>query len=125
MKKEVPTLVYLLCKSGALIVGSLAEYLIGKRNMMCTDDYDLIVPPEKWHVVSLLIPKTAVINKHGGFRFNDEYNNEIDVWPSSIDEFLRHCKPGLGNKAYIIDYINSKVYTSYLIGTKNEESSRK
>ena len=115
MKKVIPTSVFLLCKSGALIVGGLAEFLLGKRDSC--NDYDLIVPPEKWHIVSLLILPNATINHHGGFRFTDEENNVIDIWPSSIDEYLQHCKPALGKQTYVIDYIRSKVYTSYVIGT--------
>jgi len=115
MKKEIPTSVFLLCKSGALIVGGSAEFLLGMRSHI--NDYDLIVPPEKWHIVSLLISQNAKINHHGGFKFNDEKGNVIDIWPSSIDEYLRHCKPKLGKQTYIVDYINSRAYTSYVIGT--------
>jgi len=122
MKKVIPTSVFLLCKSGALIVGSCAEFLLGMRSECI--DYDLIVPPEKWHIVSLLIESDAGINNHGGFRFMDRMGNEIDIWPSSIDEYLRHCKPALGGQTYVVDYITSRIYTAYMIGTKDGKTTQ-
>lgn len=122
MKKVIPTSVFLLCKSGALLVGSYAMFLLGKADSY--EDFDLIVPPEKWHIVSLQISSNARINHHGGFNYTDEKGNEIDIWPSSIDEHLRHCKPAIGKQTFIVDYINSKVFTSYIAGTKNETTKK-
>lgn len=116
MKKVLPTSVFLLCKAGALIVGSCAKYLL-KKKKACAD-YDLIVPPEKWYVVSLLISSDAIINKHGGFKYVDANNNIIDIWPCSIEQHLIQCKTAMGQQEYVVDYINSKVFTSFIIGTK-------
>jgi len=118
MKKMIPTSVFLLCKTGALIVGGCAKYLLNKKEMC--NDYDLIVPPEKWYIVSLLISTDAKINRHGGFKFEDNDGNNIDIWPCSIEQHLIQCKAAIGNQEYIIDYINSKVFTSFIIGTNNE-----
>lgn len=119
MKKILPTSVFLLCKAGALIVGGFAKHLLNRNEKRC-NDFDLIVPPEKWYIVSLLISKNAKINKHGGFKFKDDDNNIIDIWPCSIEQHLIQCKTAMGQQEYVIDYINSKVFTSFLIGTKNE-----
>jgi hypothetical protein len=123
MKKVIPTSVFLLCKLGAYLVGSYAMFLLGKADSY--EDYDLIVPPEKWHIVSLQISPNARINHHGGFNYTDEKGNEIDIWPCSIDEYLKHCKPAIGKQAYAVDYISSRVFTSFIAGTKNEKAEEK
>lgn len=115
MEKAIPTSVFLLCKSGALIVGGLAKVLLDKKESC--NDYDLIVPPEKWYVVSLLISANAKINRHGGFKFKDTDGITIDIWPCSIEQHLIQCKTAIGQQEYVIDYINSKVFTSFIIGT--------
>jgi hypothetical protein len=76
-------------------------------------DYELIVPPEKWYCVSLLIPANARMNKHGGLRFTDDKGNKIDVWPCSIEQHLRQCQ---GQKPeYVVDIINHKVFSSRIL----------
>ncbi len=105
---KLPTTIAVLCRSGAYIVGSYANCLIGTRKEF--KDYDLIVPPEKWYVVSLLIPKDAKINSYGGWKFTDLDNNNIDIWPSSIEQYLRHYK-GKSKEACVIDYMNNKIFS--------------
>lgn len=112
---KLPALVFVMCKNGAHVVGSAAKFIIGEQNSFT--DFDLIVPPEKWFSVSLLIPKTAKLNSHGGLKF--KYRKyEIDIWPCSIEQHLRQCKPGMGKQEHVLDYINNKVFTAYNIGTK-------
>ena len=106
--KIVPTTVAILCRSGAYIVGGYANYLIGKRKEF--KDYDLIVPPDKWYIVSLLIPKDAKINSYGGWKFIDKEGNNIDIWPSSIEQYLRQYK-GKAKNGCVLDYMNNKIFT--------------
>ena len=123
MKKVLPTSVFLLCKTGALVVGGFAKFLLKKKESC--DDYDLIVPPEKWYIVSLLIPANAKINKHGGFRFTDDIGIEIDIWPCSIEQHLIQCKSAIGQQEYVVDYINSRVFTSFILGTEVNKKEKK
>lgn len=106
--KKLPTKVAVLCKCGAYIVGSYADYLIGKGKTF--KDYDLIVPPNKWFVVALLIPKNAKLNSFGGWKFKDSVGNSIDVWPMSIEVYLRQYTKSK-KQAYVLDYINNKIFT--------------
>ena len=114
-KVEIPTKVFLMFKCGAMAVGGLADRLagVGERGIK---DYDLIVPPDKWYAVSLLIPGSARLNKHGGLKFVDECGNMVDVWPSSVEQYFRHCSNGFRTRMYVIDYINSMVFVSYTVG---------
>lgn len=80
---KTPTIVFLMCKCGANVVGSYAKYLVYGTGR--PKDFDLIVPPEKWCTVSLLIPKNAGLNRHGGLKFKDKDGNIIDVWPCSVE----------------------------------------
>lgn len=110
-KKEIlPRIVYQMCVNGALIVGSYAKHLMGEVDKC--NDYDLIVPHEKWRFVSLLIPQDAKLNKFGGLRFKDEKGNEIDVWQGDLYTYLNECKTKYGGKVYAIDYINNKAFSS-------------
>ncbi len=103
---EVPTSILLLCRQGAYIVGSFAEHL--RDNSLKFNDYDLIVPPPNWCYVAPLIPKNAKLNSYGGIKFTDDKNNSIDIWPSSIEQYLRQYT-GKG-EACVIDYMASKVF---------------
>lgn len=106
--KKLPTTLSILCRCGAYIVGSYANHLINKGGEF--KDYDLIVPPNKWCTVSLLIPKTAKLNNYGGLKFTDSEGNSIDIWPSSIEEYLRQYKGKFG-KGCVLDYMNNKTFT--------------
>jgi len=112
---KLPTIVFLLCKSVAYLVGSFVKYLLCEADSFV--DYDLIVPPEKWHLVSLLIPKDAKMNRHGGLKFRDRHGNEIDIWPCSIGQHLSQCKGTTCGHDYVYDYINNRIFTSFSIGT--------
>ena len=115
MSKTLTGLPFLMCKTGANVVGGYAKFLLGKRKRV--NDIDLIVPPEKWWVVSLLIPKTAWLNKHGGLRFDDEDSGfQVDIWPCSIEQHLRQCSRE--RIECVVDYMNQKVFTSQNIRTR-------
>lgn len=105
---KIPIIISILCRSGAYIVGSYANYLIDKKGGF--KDYDLIVPPDKWYIVSLLIPKTAKLNSYGGLKFIDSEGNSIDIWPSSIEQYLRQYK-SKSKKGRVLDYMNNKIFT--------------
>lgn len=110
MVELLPRVVYQMCVHGGLLVGSQAKKLMGEIKE--SNDYDVLVPYDKWQTVSLLIPKTAVPNNFGGWRFTDSKDNEIDVWPGSLQDYLRDCKTKYGGAVYAIDYIHNIVYSS-------------
>jgi hypothetical protein len=115
-KKQImlPRLVYQMCVHGALIVGSFAKKLAGEN--IKSNDYDLLVPLEKWQTVSLLIPKTAKPNKFGGWRFVDKQSGkEVDVWPSSLEKYLTECKTKYGGDVVAVDFINNRKFASSFI----------
>jgi hypothetical protein len=113
MEKLLPRVVYQMCVHGALIVGSYAKYLMGED--IETNDYDLLVPLDKWQTIALLIPETAKPNKFGGWRFKDEKGGEVDVWPDTLQNYLKNCKTKYGGAVYAIDYIANKAYCSMFI----------
>jgi hypothetical protein len=106
----LPRVVYQMCVHGALIVGSYAKKLVGED--VTTNDYDLLVPLDKWQTIALLIPPTARPNKFGGWRFKVQDHIEIDVWPDTLENYLKNCKTKYGGKVYAVDYINNRVYSS-------------
>ena len=103
--KRPPTDVDLMCRCGALLVGSYASYLVGEAKQF--NDFDLIVPQDKWLAVLAVVPENAEVKltRFGGVHFQDRAGNKIDVWPSSIDHHLRTCKPAL-----VVDWIRQRVY---------------
>lgn len=106
----LPRIVYLMCVHGALIVGSKAKQLMGEE--IESKDYDLLVPLEHWQTIALMIPEDAKPNKFGGWRFRDDKENEIDVWPDTLQNYLQNCKTKYGGAVYAIDYISNRVYSS-------------
>lgn len=106
----LPRVVYQMCVHGGLLVGSAAEVLMGELEN--SNDYDILVPLEKWQTIALLIPENAHPNKFGEWRFLDDKNNKIDVWPGTLQEYLENCKTKYGGFVYAIDYIHNKVYSS-------------
>ncbi len=109
----LPRLVYLMCVHGALIVGSQAKRLMGED--IDGNDYDLLVPLDKWQTIALMIPRDAEPNKFGGWRFTDDKGNEIDVWPDTLQNYLMNCKTKYGGKVYAVDYIHNKAYCAQFI----------
>ena len=110
----LPRIVYQMCVNGALIVGSFAKKLAGEK--IKSHDYDLLVPPEKWQLVAILIPMTAKPNKFGGWRFVDSQSGkEIDVWPSSLEKYLTECKSKYGGEVIAVDFINNRKFASSFI----------
>jgi hypothetical protein len=99
-----------MCVHGALIVGSLAKKMVGEDIEI--DDYDILVPLEKWQTIALMIPETAKPNKFGGWRFKDDKGNEIDVWPDTLENYLRNCKTKYGGNVYAVDFINNRVFSA-------------
>lgn len=107
-KKLLPRVVYQMCVHGAFIVGSQAKRMTGED--LLSNDYDLLVPLEKWQTIALMIPEDARPNKFGGWRFEDEKGNEIDVWPDTLQNYLANCKTKHGGRVVAVDYINNKAY---------------
>lgn len=106
----LPRIVYQMCVHGGLLVGSVAKKIMGEVEE--THDYDVLVPAENWQTIALLIPEDAKPNKFGGWRFEDDKGNEIDVWPGSLHQYLRECKTKYGGAVYAVDYIHNIVYSS-------------
>jgi hypothetical protein len=112
----LPRVVYQMAVHGALIVGSQAKKLCGED--VDAQDYDVLVPLEKWQTVALLIPRSARPNKFGGWRFKTDFKGamvEVDVWPDSLDKYLSQCKTKYGGKVYAVDFINNRAFSSQCI----------
>ena len=113
----LPRVVYQMCVHGALIVGSRAKAMAGHDNVENPNDWDLIVPFDKWQVIALLIPQDAKPNKFGGWRFEVEsfdgdWLEEVDVWPGSLETYLSTCKTKYGGAVCAVDFINNRVFES-------------
>lgn len=128
--KMLPRVVYQMCVHGALMAGSQARKMAGED--VEPNDYDLLVPLEKWQTIALMIPETAKPNKFGGWRFfaheplstgvtfrsggvtftaGTPETVEVDVWPDSVFNYLSNCKASNGEKVCVVDFINNKVYS--------------
>ena len=108
----LPRVVYQMAVHRALLVGSQAKLLMGELDE-APNDYDLLVPLDKWQIIAMLIPEDAKPNKFGGWRFVDDKDNEIDVWPDTLLNYLTNCKTKHGGNVYAIDYVQNKVYSSW------------
>ena len=108
----LPRLVYQMCVNGALICGSYAKKLCGEN--ITTNDFDLLVPYDRWQIISLFIPSNAHLNKFGGWRFTTPDQKaeevEVDIWPSTIEKYLSECKTKYGGRVYVVDYIANRVF---------------
>lgn len=111
----LPAIVYQMCVHGALLAGSLARKIADQDNEGEFNDYDLLVPLEKWQIVALLIPKNSRPNKFGGWRFRLTDGKEVDVWPDTLENYLAKCKTKIGKKVCVIDFIHNKLYSSEII----------
>ena len=113
--KLLPRVVYQMCVHGAYIVGSYGKYLAG-HDVEATNDYDLLVPLDKWQTIALLIPLEGTKpNKFGGWRFETDLNGEmveVDVWPSTLDKYLSECKTKYGGEVVAVDFINNRIFSS-------------
>jgi len=113
-KKLLPRIVYQMCVHGGLIVGSQAKKLAGEDIDGDPNDWDVLVPLEKWQTLSLLIPSDARPNKFGGWRFTVE-GDEIDVWPDSVINYLSNCKSTRGGRVIAMDFINNRIFSSQFV----------
>ena len=110
----LPAVVYQMCVQGALIAGSLAKKMCGDEDIE-PGDYDLLVPLERWQTIALLIPENAKPNKFGGWRFYTDKNEEVDVWPDTVQNYLSKCKTKYGGKVCVVDFINNKAFCSFQV----------
>ena len=101
---------------GAYIVGSQAKRMAGDDIPVDGSDYDVLVPFDKWQAIALLIPDSARPNKFGGWRFSDDKDNEIDVWPGDVTTYLRECKTKHGGAVYVVDYVHNLIMSSRVRG---------
>jgi len=112
----LPRVVYQMCVHGALLAGSAAKKATGEE--IEPNDYDLLVPHEKWQVIALLIPTDAIPNKFGGWRFMTDFENqkvEVDIWPSTLLQYLSECKSKYGEEVVVVDFIRNKKYSSKFV----------
>lgn len=98
--RRLPELVRLLAfAADATIVGSAAKYMVdGVPGTSEPRDWDLIVPYQDWQRVALTLHHSTRmnLNSFGGIHAIWEENgqqHELDVWPSSIEEYLASGKP--------------------------------
>ncbi len=111
MKKKLPSLAYKLCVNGGLIAGSQAKKLVGEK--VKPKDWDILVPPEKWQAVALLIPKSAKLNSFGGWSFEDSHGTPFDVWCDTMQNYLTNCKSTSDGAVVLVDFIHDRVYSAY------------
>ena len=73
------------------------------------------MPLEKWQIVATLIPQDATPNKFGGWRFEDDDGNMIDVWPDSVENYLRNCRIEKGKEVIALDFIHNRLFSSRFV----------
>ena len=109
--ERLPRIVYQMCVHGGLIVGSQAKRLIGEEIGSDPNDWDILVPLDRWQTISMLIPQSASPNKFGGWRFKSKHI-WVDVWPDNVINYLTNCKSTRGGKVIAVDFINNRIYSS-------------
>ena len=98
--RKLPEFIRLLAfAANATIVGSAAKYMAdGIEGEALPRDWDLIVPYQDWQRTALLLHNSTQMNLnsfggiHGRWTDKEGYTHEIDVWPSSIEEYLESNK---------------------------------
>ena len=85
--EPMPEIIRVLCWGfDAWIVGSGATALVGDDTT--TSDYDVIVPPQNWRGAALMLRTHPIIpNYFGGWKLVVTPLH-IDVWPSTLEEFI-------------------------------------
>lgn len=80
LARSIPRFVTSVCANfGAWVVGSAADPANHSPR-----DWDVVVPFSRWNDMAHLIPLSATPNKFGGWKFKDDDENEIDVWPGEV-----------------------------------------
>lgn len=79
-----PKVLALVTNYHAWIVGSAAD-----PDCISPRDYDVLVPYSEWGKASHLIPKDAVKNSFGGWKFKDN-DIEVDVWPGEMGFVMQY-----------------------------------
>ena len=93
-------------------MGSYGKRLAGEE--IESEDFDLLVPHDKWQVIALMIPSTAKVNKFGGWRFETECGKEVDVWPGDLYQYLTECRTKHGGPVVAVDFIQNRIFTSVI-----------
>ncbi len=73
------------------IVGGAVPY-ISCKSEESPKDIDIIVSPNVWREVSLILPKNSILNTLGGMKFIDN-GVSVDVWPDEIGRLLTQSYP--------------------------------
>lgn len=79
---SLPKPVVPFAQMGCWIVGSAADPFNHKPR-----DWDLMVPFHRWNEVAPMIPKDAIPNTFGGWKFTVD-DVEIDIWPEDLSDWL-------------------------------------
>lgn len=75
-----------LCNNhGGLIIGSFTKFLRGEIDN--PKDIDIIIPLSEWQIASNYIPKGAIANSFGGFKFVED-GVTYDVWCADVQDFI-------------------------------------
>lgn len=84
MASKLPDIVLALTHNfDAWIIGSAADPKINNPR-----DIDVVVPHSNWNDAAYLIPKDAIVNSFGGWKFKAENGVEVDVWPGELSWLL-------------------------------------
>jgi hypothetical protein len=112
---NIPVSVYKICRNGGLIVGSAAKKIMNKESGE-PNDWDILVPFDKWKVVAdTFSGLRGRLNAFGGWKFKGLQGESIDVWPGSIEEYLRECNTKYGGEVVAIDIIANKAFCSSVV----------
>ena len=100
LHRLMPQIIKILCWNyDAWIVGSTAVSLIEYKK---PEDWDIIVPPEKWNESALFLSTEDIeANSFGGWKIRDykrDYN--IDVWPDNLNSYFLRCQKAIDCAAY-------------------------
>ena len=88
------------------IVGSAAN---PQKNILQVKDVDVIIPFSEWNKASGLVPKNAVKNVYGGWRYV-ENGITVDVWTDDLNNFMNSNIPEcLWQPRYNIRYKKVKI----------------
>ncbi len=97
----LPHSVWKIISSYGWLVGSGAEYLIGKKGLTDCNDWDIIVELHDWRKLQNHLSADSIkfevsyqdlkeVNNFGGYRFKlNNKDRDIDIWPQNLGNYLK------------------------------------
>lgn len=104
------------------LVGSGAEYILGKKGSL-PRDWDIVINPEKWlDTLKCLKASNCSINTMGGIKYTDG-DIQMDLWPDTLPQYFlrmpRTMKPSFPQYAVCLHTFMVVEASNFSYGVKS------